>query len=70
MKTNWQAAIPAEVMSLICNVVDNLNDMPISEEWAAKTADKMMTAFGLDAEPGVPTPKGCQRINCKVCGSD
>lgn len=33
--------VPVEFVDVCCNVVDNLNDMPISVGWAEKTASKL-----------------------------
>ncbi|MDP3859867.1 MAG: DUF3850 domain-containing protein [Stagnimonas sp.] len=34
--------VPEEAIEMLANIADNLSDMPISEEWASKTADKII----------------------------
>jgi len=40
LATRPAPGVPEDVADLLCSVADNLNDMPISDEYAAKTAKK------------------------------
>ena len=42
----------ADVMTHFCNAIDNLNDMPVSEEWAKKWTAKAEFLIGMGPDPG------------------
>lgn len=46
----WRDAVlvPVEVVDLCWNVIDNLSDTPINDDWAKRTADRLIQL--LDAE--------------------
>lgn len=48
--THPAPGVPEDVADLLCSVADDLNDMPISDEYAAKTAKK---AYELLVKHGV-----------------
>lgn len=66
-------AVPEGWRTLLLNIVDNLNDMPISEDWAESTAEKLLDM--LAAAPVAPEREGLARkatdITCTLgCGCE
>lgn len=54
LSTRPAPGVPEDVANLLCSVADNLNDMPISDEYAAKTAKKaydLLVKYGLVSTP-------------------
>jgi len=37
-----RAAVPDEISSILLNVADNLNDLPINDDWAKTTVEKIL----------------------------
>ena len=46
------AGVMENFMTHFCNAIDNLNDMPVSEEWARKWAAKAEFLIGMGPDPG------------------
>ena len=46
------AGVVENFMTHFCNAIDNLNDMPVSEEWARKWAAKAEFLIGMGPDPG------------------
>lgn len=42
----------AGIMAHFCNAIDNLNDMPVSDEWARKWTAKAEFLIGMGPDPG------------------
>lgn len=52
--------VPDELISMFCNALNNLGDMPISEEWAASFAErgnKILVENNYFRLPTPPAPK-------------
>lgn len=51
--TTLPAAVPADALvELIREVIDNLNDTPVNEDWARRTADRLAALIPKGADHG------------------